>query len=201
MPKVLKWQIEVGSRKVSAIGNSDFLHHRRKLGLFCSVKCPGSLILKAFDFARLVREAGTSIVGGFHSPVEKNCQKILLRGRSPIIICLARRITAARLPREWQDGLNAGRLLLLSPFDESQKRVTANLAVERNDFVASLSDEVLILYAHPGGKTEALGLEVLATGKRVYAFNDKANEKLIEAGAVPVEPEFFAANGEHAIGH
>jgi hypothetical protein len=56
---------------------------------------------------------------------------------------------------------NAGRLLLLSPFNEKHNRVTAQLAAERNCFVAAISDEVLIPYATPGGKTEALSLDLL----------------------------------------
>jgi hypothetical protein len=38
-----------------------------------SQKCPGDVILKTDDFARLVRESGTAIVSGFHSPIEKDC--------------------------------------------------------------------------------------------------------------------------------
>lgn len=56
---------------------------------------------------------------------------------------------------------------MLSPFDEKQKRATVGLAAARNQFVVSIADEVLIAYAHPGSKTEALCREVLASGKRV----------------------------------
>jgi predicted Rossmann fold nucleotide-binding protein DprA/Smf involved in DNA uptake len=74
---------------------------------------------------------------------------------------------------------------LSSSSGERQKRVTTELAVERNRLVASLADEMLIVYAHPGSKTESLGGELLAAGKRVYTFDDNANEMLIQAGATP----------------
>lgn len=186
-------QIEIGGVSLMVFGNHEAIRRKGKLGLFCSVKCPGNLILKAYKFSREARDSQKVIVSGFQSPIEKDCLRTLLRGDVPIIICLARRITTSRLSREWQSSMKAGRLLLVSPFSEAQKRVTADLAFERNRFVVSLADEVLIVYAHPGSKTEALASEVLGAGKRVYTFSDGANEKLIEAGAVPVEPEFFAA--------
>jgi predicted Rossmann fold nucleotide-binding protein DprA/Smf involved in DNA uptake len=132
-----------------------------------------------------------TVASGFHSLIERDCLDILLRGSVPIIVCPARRLTASRLPREWRKAIEAGRMLLLSPFDEKQKRATAELAAERNRFVASIADDVLIAYAHPGGKTQALCSELLGSGKRVYTFNDPANEHLISMGAVPIEPDHF----------
>jgi hypothetical protein len=109
------------------------------------------------------------VLSGFHSPIERDCLDTVLRGSNPIIICPARRLCHSRLPREWQKAIEAGRMLLLSPFNE-----------------------ILIAYAHPGSKTEALCHEVLTTGKRVYTFNDPANRHLIEMGAVPIEPDHFS---------
>jgi predicted Rossmann fold nucleotide-binding protein DprA/Smf involved in DNA uptake len=133
-----------------------------------------------------------TVLSGFHSPIEKDCLDTLLRDSNPIIICPARRLCHSRLSREWQKAIEAGRMLLLSPFSEKQKRATTELATERNRFVASIADEVLIAYAHPGSKTEALCREVLAGGKRVYTFNDAANHHLVEMGAVPIEPDHFS---------
>jgi predicted Rossmann fold nucleotide-binding protein DprA/Smf involved in DNA uptake len=85
-----------------------------------------------------------------------------------------------------------GRLLLVSPFLKKHRRVTAELATERNRFVAGISDDVLVPYAAPGGKTEALALNLLASGKRVYTFNDRPS-LLLEAGAQVIAERFFAA--------
>jgi predicted Rossmann fold nucleotide-binding protein DprA/Smf involved in DNA uptake len=153
---------------------------------------PGDVILKTYDFARLVRQSGTAVVSGYHSPIEKDCLPILLRGPDPIIIVQGHRLSTSRLPREWQKAIDAGRLLLLSPFREKDKRVTAELAAERNRFVAGISDEVLIPYAAPGSKTEALALDLLKSAKRVYTFNERARP-LLDAGAAVVTPEFFCA--------
>ena len=183
-------RMETAPGAADALGDEQLLG-RRKLALICSQKCPGDVILKTYDFARLVRESGTAIVSGFHSPIEKDCLPILLRGPGPVIIVQGHRLSTSRLPREWQKAIGAGRLLLLSPFNEKDKRVTAQLAVERNRFVAAISDEVLIPYAAPGSKTEALALDLLKSAKHLHTFSDRPGP-LLDAGARLVAPEFFS---------
>jgi predicted Rossmann fold nucleotide-binding protein DprA/Smf involved in DNA uptake len=187
--------------RANALG-APTLFERRKLALLCSRNCPGDAILNTYDFARLVRDSGIAIVSGFHSPIEKDCLPILLRGRGPIIICQGRRLSTTRLPAEWQKAIDVGRLLLLSPFAGKSKRVTTELAVERNRFAAAISEEVLIPYAAPGSKTETLALELLSSGKRVYTFSDRPGP-LRAASAVVINPDFFSAmpqSGNSALG-
>jgi predicted Rossmann fold nucleotide-binding protein DprA/Smf involved in DNA uptake len=163
----------------------------RKLALLCSQKCPGDVILKTYDFAQLVRGSGLAIVSGFHSPIERDCLPILLRWPDAIIIVQAHRLSTSRLPMEWQKGIEAKRLLLVSPFGERAKRATTELAAERNRFVAAISDEVLIPFAAQGSKTEALALDLLASGKPVYTFSDRPGP-LLDAGARLVTSDFFS---------
>ena len=85
----------------------------QKLALFCSVKCPGNLILQTYDLACALRDAGVTVIGGFHSPMEKECLSLLLRGMQPVIICPARSIERLRLPTSWKALLAEDRLLLL----------------------------------------------------------------------------------------
>jgi predicted Rossmann fold nucleotide-binding protein DprA/Smf involved in DNA uptake len=186
-------QIETSAGRADALGEVDLLAYK-KLGMICSQKCSGDVILKSYDFARLVRGRGIGIVSGFHSTVERDCLPILLRGPDPIVICQAHRLSTSRLPAEWQKGIRAGRLLLLSPFSERQRRVTTELAEERNRFVAAISDLLLIPYAVQGGTTEALALELLSAGKRVYTFQSGGHVKLISNGAITVSPEFLVSS-------
>lgn len=185
-------QIETAAGPASVIGHAVVLH-AGKLALICSQRCPGDVIVKSYDFARLLRGSGRAVVSGFHSPIEKDCLPILLRGHDPIIIVQAHRLSTSRLPAKWRKAIDAGRLLLLSRFDENQRRVTTELADWRNRFVAGISDEVLIPYAAPASKTEALGIELLASGKRVYTFSDRPGP-LLDNGATFVFPELLAAN-------
>ncbi len=55
---------------LDALGNLDLLS-RRKLAVLCSVKCPGSLILQSYDLMQRLRQADLAVVGGFHSPMER----------------------------------------------------------------------------------------------------------------------------------
>ena len=137
------------------IGNPALLA-ARKTALFCSAHCPGDALLRAHDTAARLRDQGETVISGFHSPVEQDCLHILLRGPQPLILCPARALGGMRLPGAWQTALNAGRLLLLSPFEKTPRRVTADSARRRNELVAALADRVFIAHATPGGQLEQL---------------------------------------------
>jgi predicted Rossmann fold nucleotide-binding protein DprA/Smf involved in DNA uptake len=127
-----------------------------KTALFCSARTPGDAILRAHDTARRLRDQGITVISGFHSPIEKECLHILLRGRQPIILCPARAIAAMHIPAECRAAFDAGRLLFLSPFIESPRRVTKDSALRRNEVVAALADDVFIAHIAPGGQTDRL---------------------------------------------
>lgn len=176
--------------RIAALGNLEILRGR-KLALFCSVKCPGDLILKTYDAARELRDAGVTVIGGFHSPMEKECLALLLRGRQPIIFCPARGLEEMRLPVELKKPLDEGRLLLLSPFGEKDRRINARLAIRRNEFVAALADEVLVAYAEAGGKTERFCRKALEWRKPLFMFESEEHEELLAAGAEVMSVEEF----------
>jgi len=140
--------------ELTTIGNLDLLA-LPKTGLFCSARCPGHVILSAYDQTARWRDAGRCIISGFHSPVEHECLRILLRGISPIILCPARSLLQ-RNPGEWRTALNAGRMLILSGFAASEKRITTELAIRRNALVAALADEVCFAHITPGGQSDSL---------------------------------------------
>jgi predicted Rossmann fold nucleotide-binding protein DprA/Smf involved in DNA uptake len=150
---------------MAMLGNLAVLNGRT-LALFCSSRCPGSLILQASDLAHALRDAGAAVIGGFHTPMERACLEILLGGAGPLIVCPARGIYR-RVPVELRKPLTDGRLLLLSPFEETERRVTSELAAYRNRFVAALAESVLFIHVATGGRTEALAREVLGWGKPV----------------------------------
>ena len=171
----------VGQR-VWAIGNLQILD-KPLLGFFCSTKCPGEVILRTYDLARALRKARVAMIGGFHTPMEKECFALLLRGTQPMVICPARSIVQIRLPVDWRQPVAESRLLILSPFEAKHRRPTVELTEQRNRFVAALSTYILITHAAPKGKTEALGLELLRQGKQVFALAHPAHDHLFAAGA------------------
>ncbi len=169
-----------------AIGNLNILD-AKLFGLFCSIRCPGKTILNTYDCMRLLRNSNIAVVSGFHSPIEKDCLDILLKGSQPIVVCPARGITRMRIPNIWKKPIDDGRMLILSPFDEKQKRPTVSTAQQRNHLVAMLGMSFLIPYADAGGKTERLGLEIIHAGKKVFTLSRGPSSWAL-AGAIKIEP-------------
>ncbi len=113
---------EEAPKQIAMLGNPDILT-LAKTAFFCSARCPGSVILAAHDQAASWRDAGRCVIGGFHSPIEKECLEILLRGKQPIIICPARGIDGMRVPGNLKEPLAEHKLLVLSAFARSQIRL------------------------------------------------------------------------------
>lgn len=169
-PAVLRHRkIQALFPRISIIGNPEILK-RRLLGLFCSVKCPGDLILRTYDLARALREAGVPVISGFHTPIEKDCLDLLLRGSQPVVICPARNIRNMRLGKDLKTGIGEGRVLILSPFERMGRRPTAQVSERRNHFVGTLAAVAFVAYADPGRRTEAFGKDFLGAGKSLYTF-------------------------------
>jgi predicted Rossmann fold nucleotide-binding protein DprA/Smf involved in DNA uptake len=166
------------------VHNSPPLH--QYLAIFCSRRCPGVLILRAYDLAVALREAGVPVVGGFHTPIEREMLAVLLRGSGPVAIVEARG-ERKQFPKEWQQPLRDGRLQVESPFP-GVRRQTAATAARRNRIVVERAAAVLVVHAAPGGQTEALVREVAACGTPLLTLDDAANANLLALGALPVSP-------------
>lgn len=138
---------------------------QKLLAIFCSVRCPGNEILKLYDVARGLREAGVPTISGFHTPMEKECLITLLRGKQPIVICPARSIHRLRVPDEWRAAIEEGRLAIVSAFGQSVSRATKETGAQRNRFVAALAENVLIAHAEPGGQTAQLAADLTKAGR------------------------------------
>ena len=172
-----------------ARGNIDLLSDKSRTSkddlwaLFCSSKCPAEIILKTHDFAQEFKEEGISTIGGFHSPIEKECLKVLLRGSQPIILCPARSIENMRLKTEWQKAYSERRFLILSIFCE--RRISAARAYKRNHFVAALASKIFIAHAAEDSKTLEFAQTILKWRKPVFTFNSSSNKALIQLGVKP----------------
>ena len=184
MPRCQQRSRETAFETLPAPGSANVARPSR-VAFFCSVRCPGNLVLKAYDLAQRWRAENQAVIGGFHSPVEKEVLKIMLRSTVPVCIVLARCLPK-RIPAEYRRPLDEGRLLLLSPFDANTKRVTQETAARRNDLVASLAERVFVAYAAPGSKTEAFCRDLACTGKPCLTFDDHKTSNLRDVGFRPV---------------
>lgn len=192
-PGILRKATEgTGFSRFWAIGDVNILSNPL-LGLLCSIRCPGRVIVQTYDLARALRDAGVPVIGGFHSPMEKECLDFLLRGKQPVVVCPARSITNMRMPSAWRKACGEGRLLILSPFAPKHGRISALLAEKRNGFVSLLADQFFVPYASPGSKTEQLCKDLLSSGKMVYTFESERESGIARAGAVPIALDRFVA--------
>ena len=153
---------------VSSLGNKELLK-LRKTAFLCSREIPASVVLKCYDWAIEQRDQGNCIISGFHSRIEKDVFHYLLAGTQPVIMALARGMKE-KIDTDLKAAVDAGRLLIVTPFENSVKWVTAETAEKRNRFMIKLADKVVIGYAGKGGMLERLVAE--AKGKKVIMIQE-----------------------------
>ncbi|MDE0470699.1 MAG: hypothetical protein OXH57_02065 [Ekhidna sp.] len=146
-------------------GNTDILK-LSKTGFLSSQKCPASIVLKSYDWAKKQREQGNCIVCGNHSQIEKDVFEMLLKGNQPLILVLARGIKS-RWESAVEEAAKTDRLLVISPFEKEIRRVTREYARIRNQKIIEISDDLVVGYASEGGL-----LEGLLEGKNYTLLND-----------------------------
>ncbi len=113
------------------------------------------MVLKCYDWAIAQREKGVCVVSGFRSKIEKDVLHYLLKGKQPIILALPRG-RKERFSPEFATPMEQGRLLIISPFGKTVKRVTEQTAEIRNKLMIGLADNITVGYASPGGRLEKL---------------------------------------------
>jgi predicted Rossmann fold nucleotide-binding protein DprA/Smf involved in DNA uptake len=173
---------ELHVKELYLMGNAEALF-QPSLALFCSAKCPGSLILQTYDLMNRLRDGATVVISGFHSPIEKECLRILLRGSQPVIVCPPRTLEGMRIPPEQKQANSDGRVLYLSIFSKSIRRGTVATSVKRNELIAALAEKVFVPYAEPGSKTEQFCKKIIGWGRPLYTLTAPYNQNLLVMGA------------------
>lgn len=113
----------------------------------------------------------------------KIIEPYLLKGNQPIILIEARGLKKKYEP-DITNAINENRLLVITPFDKSITRITAATAMQRNEFMAELANEIFIAYAAPSGKLRNLISKIGRSGKSISTFDVEENKELIESGII-----------------
>jgi hypothetical protein len=183
--KILRTELK--GHPLKAIGDLNNLN-QKLLGIMCSQRCPGDLVLKGFDAAKQIRDQGIIVVSGFHSSMEKDIFEILLRGSQPIIHCLAKSIETYRIPKNLRPRVESGELTIIAPdYPASEKRITKSTSERCNALILDISDQVLIVHAQPGGNLESAFSKYLPGQKNIYTLPSERNEQLLKHGVVTWE--------------
>lgn len=179
-------------QSLHTVGDSAILQ-RPLVALFCSVKCPGKLILETYELAKRFRSEGVTVISGFHSPMEQECLRILLRSPHKVVWCLARGLYSKipATPVDCRPAVADGRLVMVTPFPDIVTRITKETAMQSNRVAAELASAVVVAHAAPGGKMETLCRDLLAAGKPLFTFDHPENGILFRYGAKSVlSPDF-----------
>jgi len=117
-----------------------------------SSRCTGQQVLEDYAWARRQCDEGGTVISGFHSPVERDVFQILAR-RSANIIWVPGRDLPKVIPAPERRLLEAGRLLIASPFDYGKpSRPTRESCLRRNEWVMECctKPQYVLEYSLPG---------------------------------------------------
>lgn len=124
------------------IGNEN-LYKSHLIGFLAGSKIVSRSVLPTLDWANEVAKRNDiAIVSGFHSKMEREVLGFLLKGKCGIICVLARSIYK-KVPPKFLEAFNDGRVLFISPFQTTAIRASRHLCQQRNEYVASISDELV----------------------------------------------------------
>lgn len=127
---------------MESLGNPSLLG-LKKIGYFASSKIATLSVLPTLDWAAAVaKRDDVAIISGFHSKMEREVLDFLLRGKCGIICVLARSIYK-KIPAKFKEAYNADRVLFISPCKTSATMASRNLCQQRNEYIASISDELV----------------------------------------------------------
>lgn len=132
----------LSNEQISLLGNS-LLLEQPITAFFASRKCSGKAIRATMDWALKQATNKTTIISGFHSPLEQSVLNVMLVAKSPVIVVLARRLPSVMLSKEWCEAVALGSMALVSTMDQSP-RLTKDLAMQRNHLIADHAAKIVI---------------------------------------------------------
>ncbi len=127
---------------MESLGNL-LLFERKRIGYLAASRIITVSVLPTLDWAiETAKNEDVTIVSGFHSQMEREVLDFLLKGRCGIICVLARSIYK-KVPPKFQEAYNADRVLFISPFQTTAIRASRQDCQQRNEFIASISDQLV----------------------------------------------------------
>ena len=144
--------------QLAGVGNAALLDEPL-LGLLSSRECPGHVLLETLERVPEWVKASRVIVSGFHSPLEQQVLRSLLRRNGHAVKVLARGMTDYRPTPEEREPLTSGRMLVVSAFPQEVRRTTRETALARNRLVLALASETVIPFVADGSPLAGLVAE------------------------------------------
>lgn len=164
---------EVATRIVG-VGKIELLNEPL-LGLISSRECPGHILLETLERVPEWVKAGRVIASGFHSPLEQQVLRSLLRRKGRAVKVLARGFgdesTDYQPAPEEGEAFTSGCMLVISAFTSDVRRISRATALIRNRLVLALATETVVPHI-----AAASPLKELISAYRQKPIQQQSNE-------------------------
>jgi hypothetical protein len=140
------WSLEGGER---GVGNASLLDNPTT-AFFVSRQCPGAAICAAMDWAVEQAHSRSTVLSGFHSPLEQSVLEVVLTAGTPFVMVIARKLEQAQIPLNWLLAVQNGMAAIVS-IENTTQRLTSKLAAIRNDWVAEHASRIIVAHASATG--------------------------------------------------
>ena len=144
-----------------------------KVALLSSRRVAPAAVMRCYDWATEMRGGGRGVtalpsghagrvtlprcvIGGFQSALERDVLKLLLPAGGPSIVMVLARGMWRSVPMEYREAINAGRMLVVSPFSQGVVRVSKETAERRNGWILDHCDEAVFASLDPNGSLARL---------------------------------------------
>jgi predicted Rossmann fold nucleotide-binding protein DprA/Smf involved in DNA uptake len=156
------WSLEGGER---GVGNASLLD-QPLTAFFASRQCPGVAIRAAMAWTIDQARSNRPVISGFHSPLEQSVLEVMLAAGAPCVIVIARKLEQAYFRPAWLLAVQNETAAVVSMVDTT-RRLTAELATRRNDWVAEHAARIVIAHASAGGNLLRQAVQWEHDGRRV----------------------------------
>jgi hypothetical protein len=112
------------------------------------------------------------VIGGFHSPLEQSVLEVMLTAGAPCVMVIARSLEQAQLPPSWLQAVQNGTVAVVS-MENTTRRLTAELAAQRNDWVAQRAAHIVVAHASMEGSLVRQAMQWEQEGRRVDYLSGK----------------------------
>jgi predicted Rossmann fold nucleotide-binding protein DprA/Smf involved in DNA uptake len=171
--------------KLWYLGNPAILTGRL-LGLISARQIESDLALKGSQLLKQLSSLEeVSFIGGWHSPLEEEALRILSAQSAQIVFCVSKALHRFVPPLLVKNGMNDGRVLLLTHCSPKTKRISREASLRRNQVVATFAMALLVLSAPDGSASLKMAKSALRQGKPVFTLEHRMNKELLAAGAKP----------------
>ncbi len=133
-----------------------------KVAILSSRGVAPAAVMRCYDWVTEMRGGGRGatalpcVIGGFQSALKRDVLKLLLpAGGLSIVMVLARGMWRS-VPVEYREAINAGRMLVVSPFSQGVVRVSKETAEKRNGWILDHCDEAVFASLDPNGSLARL---------------------------------------------